>query len=228
MGGRWASSLASWSSCTARSWRASPRPCRKLELQYADYSEWHREWLLEPALQKQADYWRERLSGTLPVMQLPTDRPRRAQQTYRGATTACLLPASLMRELKARAQEEGATLFMVLLAAFDVLVHRYSGSEDVIVGTPIANRNRAELEGMIGFFVNTLALRVGVHGDDSLREVLRAVRSTTLAAYDNQDVPFDRIVEQLKLPREARHVAGVPGDADPPEPAHAGASSSRA
>ncbi|MFY0578536.1 condensation domain-containing protein [Cystobacter fuscus] len=182
--------------------RGGDSPLEEPELQYADYSDWHRQWLLEPSLRKQLDYWKAKLAGTLPVLQMPTDRARQASRTFHGATAAYTLPASLLRELKARAQEEGATLFMLLLAAFDALVHRYSGAEDVIVGTPIANRNRAELEGIIGFFVNTLALRTAVRGDDSLRDVIRAVRATTLEAYDHQDVPFDQIVEQLRLPRE--------------------------
>src|SRR5262249_36684794 len=132
---------------------------RELGIQYADYAAWQREWLQGELLERELAYWKERLWGSPPLLELPTDRPRPAVQTYGGAGQAFTLPPDLAHALRSLGQQEGATLFMTALAAFQVLLHRYTGQEDLCVGTPTANRNRAEIEGLIGFFVNTLVLR---------------------------------------------------------------------
>ncbi len=185
--------------------RGEPSPLPELPIQYADFAEWQRNWLQGEVLEEQLRYWKEQLEGELPVLELPTDRPRPAVQTSRGGTCSRKLPKPLIDELKALSQREGATLFMTLLAAFQVLLHRYSGQDDLTVGTPIANRNRAEIEGLIGFFVNTLVLRADLSGSPSFRAFLRQVRETTLDAYAHQDLPFEMLVEALQPERDMSH-----------------------
>ncbi len=180
-------------------------PLAELEIQYADFAAWQREWLTGEVLGEQLEYWKEQLKGAPPVLELPTDRPRPAVQSYRGAHHAFALTPELTVSLKQLSQREGCTLFMTLLAAFQVLLSRYSGQEDVVVGTPIANRNRSEIEGLIGFFVNTLALRTELTGEPSFREVLKRVREVTLSAYAHQDVPFEKLVEELQPERSLSH-----------------------
>ncbi len=180
-------------------------PLAELEIQYADFAAWQREWLTGDVLDTQLRYWEEQLTGAPPVLELPTDRPRPAIQSYRGARQEFKLTPELSQELKQLSQREGCTLFMTLLAAFQVLLSRYSGQEDVVAGTPIANRNRAEIEPLIGFFVNTLALRTDLSGEPSFREVLRRVREVTLGAYGHQDVPFEKLVERLQPERSLSH-----------------------
>src|SRR5947209_4394544 len=136
-----------------------PSPLQELLIQYADFAAWQREWLQGEVLEEQLSYWRRQLADAPPLLELPTDRPRPPVQSYRGAHEALLLSESLSRSLKELSRREGATLFMTLLAAYACLLHRYSGQRDILVGTPIANRNRSEVEGLIGFFVNTLVLR---------------------------------------------------------------------
>ncbi|HEX9987859.1 MAG TPA: amino acid adenylation domain-containing protein [Chloroflexia bacterium] len=178
-----------------------PSPLPELPVQYADYAVWQREWLQGETLQAQLDYWKAQLAGAPPLLELPTDRPRPHAQTYGGGHESIHLPTSLARQLEALGRREGATLFMVLLAAFDTLLHRYTGQSDVVVGSPIAGRTRQEIEGLIGFFVNTLVLRTSFEGDPTFREALRRVRETALGAYDHQDVPFERLVEELQPER---------------------------
>ena len=173
----------------------------ELPIQYADYAVWQREWLQGDVLQAQLQYWREQLAGSPHVLELPTDRPRPAVQTHRGALKQFQLKPELTRKLKELSRSEDVTLFMLLLAAWQVLLARYSGQNDVVVGTPIANRTRAEVEGLIGFFVNTLALRVQVRGGESFRELLKRVRQSCLGAYAHQDVPFEKLVEELQPER---------------------------
>src|ERR1041385_4542236 len=173
----------------------------ELPIQYADYAVWQREWLQGDVLQAQLQYWREQLAGSPHVLELPTDRPRPAVQTHRGALKQFQLKPELTRKLKELSRSEDVTLFMLLLAAWQVLLARYSGQNDVVVGTPIANRTRAEVEGLIGFFVNTLALRVEVRGGESFRELLKRVRESCLGAYGHQDVPFEKLVEELQPER---------------------------
>jgi amino acid adenylation domain-containing protein len=179
---------------------ASPLP--ELPVQYADYAVWQREWLQGEALEEQLSYWREHLSGAPPILELPTDRPRPAVQTYRGASHTFILPPELCERLKELGHRESVTPFMVLLAAFDVLLSRHSGQNDVSVGTPIAGRSHTEVEGLIGFFVNTLVLRTRLDGGESVRDLLRRVREVCLGAYQHQDLPFEKLVEELQPERD--------------------------
>lgn len=169
----------------------------ELPVQYADFAEWQHTWLRSAALQKQLAYWTDRLAGAPAVLDFPFDHPRPTLKTYAGETPQFSISASQTAALNALAQQEGVTLFMVLLAALDVLLYRYTRQDDLVIGCPIASRTRPEIEGLIGFFVNTLALRTDMSGDPSFRELLRRVRETTLGAYANQDVPFERLVEAL-------------------------------
>jgi amino acid adenylation domain-containing protein len=186
-----------------REGRESPLP--ELPVQYADYAVWQREQLAGEVLDRQLAYWRERLAGAPELLELPTDRPRPAVQTFRGATVPFELAPELLERLQALGRGEGATLYMTLLGAFQVLLSKYAGSEDVVVGTPIAGRGRGEVEGLIGFFVNTLALRTDLSGDPSFRETLRRVREMTLGAYEHQEVPFERLVAELQPERSMSH-----------------------
>ncbi|MGD2148762.1 MAG: condensation domain-containing protein, partial [Anaerolineae bacterium] len=178
-----------------------PSPLPELPIQYADFAIWQRDWLQGEVLEAQLSYWREQLGGAPALLELPTDRPRLAQQTYRGAWESLSLPRGLSEPLRALGREEGATAFMTFLAAFQVLLHRYTGQEDIVVGTPIANRNRAEIEGLIGFFVNTLVLRGKLSGNPTFREFLGQVREACVGAYDHQDLPFERLVQELQPER---------------------------
>jgi len=172
----------------------------ELPLQYADFSEWQRECLQGEVLETQLVYWRQQLAD-IQALNLPIARPKSGAQSYRGSTEFFELPPSLGSELKALAQREGATLFMTLLAAFQVLLSRYSQQSDIAVGSPIANRNRSEIEGLIGFFVNTLVLRTDLSGNPTFRELLSRVREVTMSAYARQDVPFEQLVEELQPER---------------------------
>ena len=179
-----------------------PSPLPELELQYVDYSEWQQGWMQGEGPRKQAEFWKRKLAGPLPVLELPLDRPRPASQSFRGATLEFTLPRALLERLRAFSQREGATLFMTLLAGLDAVLHRYSGATELVVGTPVANRNRRELEGLVGLFVNTLAVRVSLEGNPGLRELVRRVRTETLEAYAHQELPFEKVVEALRLPRD--------------------------
>ena len=173
----------------------------ELPVQYADFAAWQRHWLQGEVLQQQLEYWRKQLEGAPSVLHLPTDRPRPAVPTYRGAGQRILLSRELSEGVKALSRREGVTLFMTLLAAFQVLLARYSGQEDIVVGSPIANRRFHELEGLIGLFANTLAMRTDLSGDPSFRKLLSQVRDTALAAYAHQDLPFEKLVEELQPER---------------------------
>jgi amino acid adenylation domain-containing protein len=180
-------------------------PLAELPVQYADYAVWQREQLAGETLERQLAYWRERLSGAPELLELPTDRPRPAVRTYGGATVPVEFSLELLERLQALGRSEGATLYMTLLGAFQVLLSRYSGSEDVVVGSPIAGRTRKEVEELIGFFVNTLVLRTDLSGDPSFRETLRRVREATLGAYEHQEVPFEKLVTELQPERSLSH-----------------------
>ncbi|MCY1047782.1 amino acid adenylation domain-containing protein [Corallococcus sp. bb12-1] len=173
----------------------TPRP-------YADFARWQREHLRGPALDALVAHWRTRLAGAPPALELPTDFPRPAVPSYEGASHPVRLSAPLTQALKELGRRENATLFMVLLAGFQALLSRHSGQDDVVVGTPIAGRNRAEFEGTVGFFVNTLALRTHLAGAATFRALLTRVRDVTLDAYAHQDMPFDKLVEALAPPRD--------------------------
>lgn len=172
----------------------------ELPIQYADYAAWQLALLESDALQQQLAYWRTQMND-LPVLSLPTDRPRPASGRQTGARAARELSAALTQRLRALNRREGVTLYMSLLAVFQVLLLRLTGQGDVVVGTPIANRTRSELEGLIGFFVNSLVMRTDLSGDPRFRELLRRVRATALAAYAHQDLPFERLVEELNPER---------------------------
>ncbi|HEX9937035.1 MAG TPA: amino acid adenylation domain-containing protein, partial [Longimicrobium sp.] len=180
-------------------------PLPELPVQYADYAVWQREQLEGEVLDRQLAYWRERLAGAPELLELPTDQPRPAVQTYRGASVPVALSPELVERLQALGRSEGATLYMTLLGAFQVLLHKYSGSDDIVVGSPIAGRTRKEIEELIGFFVNTLVLRTDLSGDPSFRETLRRVREATLGAYEHQEVPFERLVAELQPERSLSH-----------------------
>ncbi|MGE6764073.1 amino acid adenylation domain-containing protein, partial [Corallococcus interemptor] len=182
-----------------------PSPLPELSLQYAGYAAWQRGWLQGDTLQREVEFWRGKLAGAPPVLELPTDRPRPAVRGNAGAVHPFTLPSSLEQQLKSLARDEGASLYMVLLAGWQVLLSRYSGQTDISVGSPIAGRTRAELEGLIGFFVNTLVLRTQVDGETSFRELLKQVRGTVLEAYEHQDVPFEKLVEALQPERSLSH-----------------------
>ncbi|MEW5929506.1 MAG: amino acid adenylation domain-containing protein [Gemmatimonadota bacterium] len=185
--------------------RGGPSPLPELPVQYADYAVWQRRWLSGEALERQLAWWRERLAAAPPLLELPTDRPRPALPRHRGAACPLHLDAALAGELRALGRREGVTLFMTLLAGFAVVLGRWAGQEDVVVGTPIAGRTRRETEGLIGFFLNTLALRTDLSGNPSFRALLGRVREATLGAYAHQDLPFERILEELQPARSLSH-----------------------
>ncbi|WP_143178090.1 non-ribosomal peptide synthetase [Cystobacter ferrugineus] len=180
----------------------APDPLPPLPVQYADFALWQRDWLRGAVLEAELGHWRERLAGLSPL-RLPADYVRPEVQGFNGAAHRFTLPAPLVRALRGLGHEQGASLFMVLLSAFKALLSRYSGQRDIAVGVPIANRTRGEVEGLIGFFVNTLVLRTRFEDDPSFRELLARVRESTLEAYAHQDVPFERIVEELQPERQA-------------------------
>ncbi|RKH11913.1 amino acid adenylation domain-containing protein, partial [Corallococcus sp. CA053C] len=181
--------------------QGQPSPLTELPVQYADYAVWQRQWLQGDALQAQLDYWHQRLQGA-PTLALPTDKPRPSLRSHRGATLSFALPSHLTGVLHTLAQDSGATLFMVLLAAFQTLLARYSGQDDISVGSPIANRTRQETEPLIGFFVNTLVLRSRLDGDPLFSQLLARVKESALSAYAHQDVPFEQLVEALGVARD--------------------------
>src|SRR5213594_4160281 len=185
--------------------KESPLP--ELPIQYADYAEWQREYLQGEVLEEQLEYWRKQLGGELPVVELPGDHVRPAVRSYRGAQQELRVSREVTEKLKQMSQKEGATLFMTLLAAFDVLLARYSGQEELVVGTPIANRTRVETEELIGCFVNTLVLRVDTSGNPRFCELLRRVKQVALEAYAHQDVPFEKLVEELQPKRDLSRTA---------------------
>jgi len=178
-----------------------PSPLPDLPIQYADYAVWQREWLEGGELERQISYWRKQLEN-IQALQLPTDRPRLAVQSYRGASQSIVLPRELTEALKTLSRQQGVTLFMTLLAAFQTLLHRYSGQEDIVVGSPIAGRNRSEIEGLIGFFVNTLVLRADLSGNPDFRELLAREREVCLGAYAHQELPFEKLVEEIHPGRD--------------------------
>ncbi|MCP4277204.1 MAG: amino acid adenylation domain-containing protein [Gammaproteobacteria bacterium] len=178
---------------------------QKLPVQYADFAVWQRAWLEGAELDRQISYWRDTLADAPPLLELPTDRPRPAIQTYVGDHVKFKVPKELTGRLQAIAQAQGASMFMLMQAAFDVLLARYAGTEDVVIGTPIAGRQHTELESVIGFFLNTLVLRTNITGNPTFIELLERVRKVTLSAYDHQDLPFEKLVEELRPEREPSH-----------------------
>ena len=176
-----------------------------LPIQYADYAVWQRQWLQGEALATQVTYWKQQLKWALPVLELPRDYPRPMVQTYRGARQALQVPPAVTEGLKTLSRQAGVTLFMTLLAAWQTLLFRYTGQEDISVGTPIAGRTRAETEGLIGFFVNTLVLRTDLSGDPTFMDLLPRVREMAMGAYAYQDLPFEKLVEEVHPERNLSH-----------------------
>jgi amino acid adenylation domain-containing protein len=185
--------------------RGAPSPLLDLPVQYADYAVWQRRWLSGEVLAAEIAYWRQRLAGLPPVLELPADRPRPATRTSLGGSRRLTLAPSLASGLRGLARREGATLFMTLLAALQAMLARLSGQADIAVGTPVAGRNRLETEGLIGFFVNTLVMRTDLSGDPRFLDLLARVRSTALGAYAHQELPFERLVEALAPERSLSH-----------------------
>jgi len=178
-----------------------PSPLPQLPIQYADFASWQRQPTTTKALAPQLNYWKQQLAGAPPLLELPTDYPRQTVQTSKGGKEFFELGVEFTQQLKNLSQELGVTLFMTLFAAYSILLYRYSGQEDIVIGTPIANRNRSEIEGLIGFFVNTLVLRTQFEDNPSFTELLHQIRQTSLDAHAHQDLPFEQLVEALQPER---------------------------
>ncbi len=185
--------------------RGDESPLPPLQIQYADFAYWQRNWLQGEVLEKEIEFWKEQLAGAPPVLELPTDRPRPAVQTFNGSYKTFHLSPQVSNALKELARQHGATEFMVLLALFQILLHRYSRQDDIVIGTPIANRNHPEIENLIGFFVNTLAIRTRFDESLNFKQLLKQVRETSLAAYAHQDLPFEKLVDALQPERNLSH-----------------------
>jgi len=179
-----------------------PPSLPELPIQYADFAAWQRRWLSGEILERQLAYWKEQLSDTPPVLDLPIDLPRPAVPSIEGSFLFCEISNDLTEALKNLSRQEGVSLYMTLLAAFKILLVRYTGQDEVVVGTPIANRNSVEIENLIGFFVNTLVLRTDLSGNPPFRELLKRIREVTLGAFAHQDVPFEKLVEELQPERD--------------------------
>ncbi|MEO7332160.1 MAG: amino acid adenylation domain-containing protein, partial [Minicystis sp.] len=182
--------------------RGESSPLPELPIQYVDYAEWQRSWLRGEAMDRQLAYWKQQLAGLPPVLELPVDRPRAPVMSHRGAMKTFTLSTEIHKALLDLSRREGVTLFMTLLAGFAVLLHRYSGQDDIAVGTPMLNRTKVEAEGLIGFFVNTLVIRAPITSTLTFQEALAKVRETCLAAYAHQDMPFERLVQELEPDRD--------------------------
>ena len=185
--------------------QGQPSPLAPLPIQYADFAIWQKDWLQGDVLETQLNYWQQQLKDAPALLSLPTDRPRPAVQTFAGATQEFTLSVELTNRLTKLSQERGCTLFMTLLTAFDILLYRYTGQSDILVGTPIANRDRSEIEGLIGFFVNTLVMRTSLADNPTFSELLGRVREIALGAYNHQDLPFEMLVEALQPERNLSH-----------------------
>src|SRR6185295_3270460 len=173
-----------------------------LPVTYADYVDWQRRWLAGPGSERHWEFWRGQLGGDLPVLDLPADRPRPPVQTYRGALRRLALDAGLTAAARSLARSRGATLYVTLLSAFEALLHRYSGQEDLLLGTPTAGRGARELAGVVGYFVSPVVIRADVSGEPSFAELLARSRRTALAAFEHQDLPFALIAERLQTRRD--------------------------
>ena len=181
-------------------------PLTPLPIQYGDFAIWQKQWLQGEMLASQLDYWRQQLAE-VPLLQFPTDRPRPALQSYRGERLSIAMSEQLTDRLKALSRKQNVTMYMTLLAAFQTLIHRYTGEDDIVVGSPIANRNRYEIETLIGFFINTLVMRCDLSGDPTFAQLLPRVREVALGAYAHQDLPFEKLVEELQPERDLSRTA---------------------
>ncbi len=186
-----------------------PSPLPELAIQYADFAVWQRQWLQGDVLETQLAYWKKQLGTNLPVMKLPTTRPRAEVKTNLGETSSFLIPAKEFKALQALSRQEGVTLFMTMLAGFQVLLQRYTNQDEIVVGTDVANRNQPETESLIGFFVNLLVLRTDLAGNPSFRELLKRVRQVALGAYTHQDLPFDQLVKALQPERNLSNTSSL-------------------
>ena len=193
-----------WSTLYQAFSAGQPSPLDPLPLQYADYAVWQRQWLRDDVLEAQLDYWRKQLADAPTVLNLPTDRPR-GNQTFEGTRLPVAIPSQLSLASEALSRREGATLYMTLLTAFGATLHYQTRQKDILIGTPIANRQQLEVEKLVGMFVNTLVLRLNFTGDPSFGELLRRVRETALGAYAHQDLPFEKLVERLRPERSLHH-----------------------
>ncbi|MEH2455994.1 condensation domain-containing protein [Nostoc sp.] len=182
-----------------------PSPLLELPIQYADFADWQRKWLQGEILHTQLDYWKQQLSGNLSVLQLTTDRPRPAIQTFTGKKQFLAFPKALSEAVKELNQREGVTQFMTLIAVFKTLLYCYTNQQEILVGSPVAGRTRAETQGLIGFFINTLVLRTNLSGNPSFRALLARVREVALGAYAHQELPFEKLVEELQPERDLSH-----------------------
>jgi amino acid adenylation domain-containing protein len=182
-----------------------PSTLPSLAVQYVDFAVWHREWLHGEVFAKAVSYWKEKLDGAVSLLELPTDRPRPPSQGFAGARQPLVIPQELTESLRQLAEQQNATLFMVLLAAFKVFLFRHARQEDIVVGVPIAGRNRPELENVIGLFINMLAMRTDLSGNPTFRELLDRVRETALGAYEHQDLPFEKLVEVIQPERDTSY-----------------------
>ncbi|MDF5727929.1 MAG: amino acid adenylation domain-containing protein [Rhizonema sp. PD38] len=182
-----------------------PSPLPELSIQYADFAVWQQQWLTGEVLEAQLNYWKQQLAGAPPLLELPTDRPRPPVETFQGSSLFFQINPNLTEKLNVLSQNSGATLFMTLQAAFAILLSHYSGQEDILIGSPVANRNRREIEALIGFFVNTLVLRTNCKGNPTFKELLNHVREMALGAYAHQDLPFEMLVEELQPQRSLSH-----------------------
>ena len=202
MAGRWGVLLHELAVLYEAFSQGHPSPLPELPIQYADYAHWQHQWLHSEAGQAQLAYWTQQLHDPLPILELPTDRPRTAELSLRTARQSFQLPRELTAALTRLSQQEGTTLFMTLVAAFKTLLYGYTGQEDIRVGTLVANRQHQDTEGLIGLFTNLVILRTNLGGNPSLRQVLQRVRTTTLDAYAHQDLPFEYLARALVHARQ--------------------------
>ncbi|MGE5343919.1 MAG: amino acid adenylation domain-containing protein [Candidatus Omnitrophota bacterium] len=182
-----------------------PSPLPEIPIQYADFSVWQKEWLQGEVLDRQLSYWKNILSGELPILEIPADRQRPAISSYRGKMQKVRIPEDLTLKLVELSRSQGCSMYMLVMAAFNVLLYRYSGQDDILIGSPIANRRRAELEQIIGFFANTVVIRTDLSGNPPFTQLLERVREVTSGTYDNQDLPFEKLVEELQPDRYMNH-----------------------
>ena len=178
-----------------------PSPLPDPQIQYSDYARWQRDWLQGEVLKEEVEYWRNRLDGAPTLLELETDHPRPQMRTMRAAHYPIVFSAEVSQALKNFSRQEGATLFMTVMAGFHALLRRCTGQSDVLIGTPIAGRGRVELESLIGFFVNMIPIRTSFGSDPTFRELVRQVRESSFAAYMHQELPFDKFVEELQPKR---------------------------
>ena len=182
--------------------KRSPLP--ELEIQYADYAYWQRQYLTGAVLEEHLGYWKKQLAGNLPVLNLPADHLRPAVPSYRGSTISFSLPPELSQSLRALSRKEGATLFMTMLAAFNTLLSRYTGQEDIVIGSSLGSRSRVEIEPLIGYFINMLPMRTDLSGNPIFRDLLRRVKEAALSGYAHQEIPFEKLVEEAQPERTIR------------------------